>query len=92
MAGTGDDHLSALNLKAEWETLLGLPISAPYDSVYEAGSHESQDAVYGMPKRAEAKVWVDTVRPALLIEPLLKTQVLPYHEHSRLAQSLNPAA
>lgn len=64
MAGTGDDHLSALNLKAEWETLLGLPISAPYDSVYEAGSPESQDAVYGSSKRTEAKVWVDTVRTA----------------------------
>lgn len=62
MAGTGEDHLSALNLKAEWETLFDLPISAPYESVYEAGSHESQDAVYGLPNRTQAKVWVDTVR------------------------------
>jgi hypothetical protein len=66
MAGTGDDHLSALNLKAEWETLLGLSTSAPYDSVYEAGSSESQDAVYGSSNRTEAKVWVDTVRVALV--------------------------
>lgn len=61
MAGTGEDLVSALNLKAEYESLLGLPFSAPYDKIYPAGTKENQEAVRGLVRRDEGDVWVDTV-------------------------------
>ncbi len=61
MAGTGNDHLSALYLKSEYEELLGLPISGPLENVFDAGSVESQDATRGLIEADEARVWIDTV-------------------------------
>lgn len=61
MAGTGNDHLSALSLKAEWESYLGLPYSAPYENVFDAGSAENQAAVRELENATESQVWVDTV-------------------------------
>ncbi|KAJ9099261.1 hypothetical protein QFC21_004142 [Naganishia friedmannii] len=65
MAGTGNDHLSALNLKAEWEAYLGLPYSAPYENVFEAGSAENQAAVRGLENATQSQVWVDTYYPIM---------------------------
>jgi hypothetical protein len=62
MAGTGNDHLSALALKAEWESYLGLPYSAPLANVFEAGTKQNQQAVRGLENATEPRVWVDTVR------------------------------
>lgn len=61
MAGTGFDLISALNLKAEYESLLGLPYSAPQEKIFPAGSVENQRAVRGLVERDEGDVWVDTV-------------------------------
>lgn len=61
MAGTGEDLVSAINLKAEYEALLGLPYSAPQDKIYPAGSAENQKAVRGLVEREEPNVWIDTV-------------------------------
>lgn len=63
MAGTGNDHLSALALKAEWESYLGLPYSAPLDNVFEAGTPQNQQAVRALENATEPQVWVDTVSP-----------------------------
>lgn len=61
MAGTGNDHLSALTLKAEWEAHLGLPYSGPLENVFEAGTRENQQAIRGLENATEPQVWVDTV-------------------------------
>lgn len=61
MAGTGNDHLSALALKAEWESYLDLPYSAPLDNVFEAGTPQNQQAVRALENATEPQVWVDTV-------------------------------
>ncbi|KAJ9116409.1 hypothetical protein QFC22_004851 [Naganishia vaughanmartiniae] len=65
MAGTGNDHLSALSLKAEWESYLGLPYSAPHENVFEAGSAENQAAVRGLQNATQPQVWVDTYYPIM---------------------------
>jgi hypothetical protein len=61
MAGTGNDLISAINLKAEYETLLGLPFGAPYEKIYPAGSEENQRMVRGLGEREDVAVWVDEV-------------------------------
>ena len=61
IAGNGQDKLDALNLKNEWERLLGVPVSGPEEKVYEAGSVESQQSVRGGMNKLD--VWVDTVSP-----------------------------
>lgn len=58
IAGNGNDKLDALNLKNEWETLLGLPSSGPEEKLYDAGSTESQESIRG---KTKLDVWVDTV-------------------------------
>ncbi|KAJ9124725.1 hypothetical protein QFC24_003093 [Naganishia onofrii] len=65
MAGTGNDHLSALSLKAEWEAHLGLPYSAPFENVFDAGSVENQAAVRGLENATQSQVWVDTYYPIM---------------------------
>lgn len=61
MAGTGNDHLSALYLKSEYEQLLGLQVSGPLENIFDAGSEESQSATRGLIGTDEARVWIDTV-------------------------------
>jgi hypothetical protein len=65
MAGTGNDHLSALFLKSEYETLLGLRVTGPSENVFDAGSVESQRATRGITDdgEEEPRVWIDTVSP-----------------------------
>lgn len=68
MAGTGNGHLSAINLKAEYEAHLGLPFSAPYENVFDAGTPENQHAVLSLAdtdREAQPKVWVDTYFPVM---------------------------
>jgi N-acetylated-alpha-linked acidic dipeptidase len=64
MAGTGEDLVSAINLKAEYEKLLGIPYSAPYDNIWPAGSSENQAAIRGLGLKDTPEVWLDTVSPA----------------------------
>ncbi|KAK4056363.1 Vacuolar protein sorting-associated protein 70 [Microbotryomycetes sp. JL221] len=47
IAGTDQDRQSALRVKAQWESLLGLKQSKPDANVYEAGSEESRRALTG---------------------------------------------
>jgi hypothetical protein len=61
MAGTGEDLVSALNLKAEYEKLLGIPYSAPYDNIWPAGSRENQEAIRSLSQKDKPEVWLDTV-------------------------------
>nr|ODN97610.1 membrane protein [Cryptococcus depauperatus CBS 7855] len=62
-AGSGYDHVSALNLKNEWERELGFGVSGPEEFVYDAGSSESQERVRnGMNKPG---VWIDTYYPVM---------------------------
>jgi len=63
MAGTGEDLVSAINLKAEYEKLLGIPYSAPYDNIWPAGSPENQAAILGLGQKDTPEVWLDTVSP-----------------------------
>lgn len=79
MAGTGNDHLSALNLKAEWEAYLGLAYSAPNENVFEAGTQENQQAVRGLENATEPTVWVDTYFP-IMNKPVSRSVdiLLPY--------------
>ena len=87
MAGTGNDHLSAVALKAEWEAYLGLPYSAPLDNVFEAGTKQNQLAVRALENATEPQVWVDTVSSGheKRIESPLRflPTVFPHHEQTR---------
>lgn len=65
LAGTGEDLISALTLKAEYEKFLGMPYSAPYDKIWPAGTAENQAAIRGLKDKDEPEVWIDTVRPGV---------------------------
>lgn len=58
MAGSDGDRSSALLVKRQWERALGLPISKPFEKVYDAGSRESRRQIKG--RNGELRVWVDT--------------------------------
>ena len=64
MAGTGEDLVSAINLKAEYEKLLGIPYSAPYDKIWPAGSPANQAAIRRLGTKDTPEVWLDTVSSA----------------------------
>jgi hypothetical protein len=57
--------VSAINLKAEYEKLLGIPYSAPYDKIWPAGTENNQAAVRGLKERDDPEVWLDTVSKEL---------------------------
>ncbi|KAM0789818.1 hypothetical protein ACM66B_006668 [Microbotryomycetes sp. NB124-2] len=47
IAGTENDRLSALQVKAQWQHLLGLDVGRPGDDVHESGSAESRQVLTG---------------------------------------------
>ncbi|KAK4051543.1 Vacuolar protein sorting-associated protein 70 [Microbotryomycetes sp. JL201] len=55
IAGTENDRKSALQVKTQWEHLLGLKATKPDDHVYEAGSDESYAALTGRRRHGQAK-------------------------------------
>lgn len=62
-AGSGFDYITALQVKSEWERSLGLAPTGADENVYEAGSEESQNSIYG--GMTETAVWIDTYYPIL---------------------------
>lgn len=63
IAGSGNDQLSALRLKQEYEALFGVPTTGPFEHVFDAGSGESQAMVKD--KHDKPQVWVDTYFPVM---------------------------
>jgi hypothetical protein len=63
MAGSGFDQISAFRLKEEYERLLGIPVTGPFENLFEAGSSESQAMVRDTQTRPQ--VWIDTYFPVL---------------------------
>lgn len=63
MAGSGFDQISAFRLKEEYERLLGIPVTGPFENLFEAGSDESQAMVRDT--QARPQVWIDTYFPVL---------------------------
>ncbi|KDE07172.1 hypothetical protein MVLG_02573 [Microbotryum lychnidis-dioicae p1A1 Lamole] len=66
IAGTPADRRSALRVKAQFEQGLALPVSDPEAHVFESGSSESRNALYGKPKseneqRSKKKSWMQTL-------------------------------
>lgn len=57
VAGTENDHKMALQVKAQWEELLGLPLSGDKGRVYEAGSEESKSALMGTGSGCREERW-----------------------------------
>jgi hypothetical protein len=53
----------------------GLPITGPYESVFEAGSHDSQRMI--RTKAEGPRVWVDTYYP-VMNEPVSRGQSISY--------------
>ncbi|EIW70651.1 hypothetical protein TREMEDRAFT_29057 [Tremella mesenterica DSM 1558] len=79
-AGSGFDLITALEVKNEWETVLGLPTSGADEHLYDAGSPESQSRVReGMD---EMGVWIDQYYP-VMNEPVSSSLTLlsdpPFH-------------
>lgn len=47
VAGTEGDRLSSLLVKAQWESLLSLPVTSPETNIFEAGTRASREALMG---------------------------------------------
>jgi hypothetical protein len=56
MAGSGFDQISAFRLKEEYERLLGIPVTGPFENLFEAGSSESQAMVPVLNKPVDREV------------------------------------
>ncbi|CDZ97375.1 Transferrin receptor and related proteins containing the protease-associated (PA) domain [Phaffia rhodozyma] len=62
-AASGNQHILALRLKQEFEQFFGLPVTGPFENVFDAGSEESQRRIRETQKTPQ--VWIDTYYPVM---------------------------
>lgn len=63
IAGTAGDRASTRSVKASFETLLGLPVTAAEEHVYDAGTRAARHALQGRARRDGWRGLVDRVWP-----------------------------